>query len=119
MAVTKFEKPMGTEVQSLSEQFGTKQQSITKTTFTGTIYARKAGNVVVLNFYDFKVPNASTTLSGVLPSDYRPSSGQTRGILQLGNSTGIEFISITTSGDISVDNSDTSKYYYGSITYII
>ena len=58
MAVTKFEKPMGTEIQSLSEQMANKTGSCTSS--YGNISYVRTGNVVMLNI---NVSGASGGLS--------------------------------------------------------
>lgn len=92
---------------------------ITSNDYTGHIYWKKQGKVVVLNFYDFKISTSSVTISALLPSEIKPTGTNARGMILSVDTTEFCSIHVTTAGNFEAVVTNTSKYYYGNVTYII
>ena len=123
MAVTKFEKPMGTEVQSLSEQIGT--LSPVHQILNSTLDFAKSGNVVTVNGYRTGL-SLSTELTKIcdIPNGIPKPPRDIRTICNVGSNAYSAqeqgYLIISTAGVLSVaTKSGTASTFYVSLSYIV
>lgn len=124
MAVTKFEKPMGTEVQSLSEQMGNLNSKLTTTSFSVTrneqnttrasYTGKKAGNCCVISIDCTTNANSGWVTIGT--SSEKPNVGLYGTIVNTsGNST---LLLINSNGTLQIFSPAASNYI-GQITFCV
>jgi hypothetical protein len=106
-----FDKPHAENGMATSKISANNSVSVA-TGITG-LSARRSGNLVKLNFYDFPV---GTT--GTLPEELRPYSSAQRAIVATGNGAATGIASVATNGNVAVSAaSSVTGFWYGSITY--
>ena len=113
MAVTKFEKPMGTEVQSLSEQIANKTDisftdgSFSSNNITGAIKIAKMGKLCIVWLNCEATADSDSTVIATVPTGYKPkeTTHAVKGNVYIDSSTlryWPNYLSVNTNGNVSI-----------------
>ena len=103
--------------QAIANKTANTNTNITDTSFTGSIKARKFGDVVSLRFLEFRA-SADFSKNGVILTGYRPSEAN-RILLSDGYGNITYLVYVDSTGMIDVTVKTASATGYGTLTYVI